>query len=487
MKTKTFQILTVCNINLCKSTLLIFIFSGIVCFAFSQRITATSVNSPSGTITKTITYDPMGGLNCASYNAANPGLARISLFTELGDGNYILDNCSGTNTYTVAAGSQVSVTAKASGIYDDGGGRPKLLSLVISGADGSSKPIDAKLSAGENIKLTPNVSSVVAGDTMTFAIGYRPNYGSGTIALVYNNGRQIFTAPASVQCKNDAGSNVSFPFYRRYRNETLISNIPQSLIDMIRPYQNITAFNLNANNDSSSKNIFVTLVPSNLTPWTGTTSLKAILIQGHDTSYSQPVTLDLRASHDPNNMIVDPACMRPSDNSDIVYTVNFQNEGNLVEDNITLDVFLPKEVEVTNFECELAGIRILRLGDPDLLVLPRDAATGMQRFVIHNAHLRGTHENSVDINSTMGKLTITARVLPAFSNAATEKTLVAHTDVFFGAQPAVTTNTADIKLSGDCTEIGCKCDNKCTYLYIIIFVLLLLLLFALMRIWRRRN
>ncbi len=469
MKTKISKASTSATKYLYKSIFLIVTFICIACFVFAQRI-VTNPPIAGGNLTTTISYNLTSGdypLLCASASSAAPGTPRISLFLEFGDGNYSIDQCSVAKTY-LAGGSRTNIIADATAFYDNGGGRPtRLLYVLAQGVNTNSASMDTRLNEDENIKITPNVWSVAAGDEMTFAIGYRPIGRKGNIVLLYNDAAQgdIFNVAQSSDTYpyTNSGGTQSISFFRKYRGESLVATTGYSALQGNYNNRIVIEYTTDSSIYSNpARNIFITLSPVNSfgnIPYNTITHLKAILIAENGNTSQNTIELKTTDTHDPNYMFVNPTCveMRDTANAAITYSVYFQNEGNKIANEITINTFLPREVKVEDYACELGGNRWLFRNNPDLRATPPDPVTGMQKFIIKNAHLRGLDEDThPDGNLTQGRLILYTKVLPVYIYSHAERTLRAHAEIIFEKNPPVKTNDVITNLKNECVQ--CKSE-----------------------------
>ena len=127
------------------------------------------------------------GSNTISY--ANPATAT---FVELGDGNFSFDE---NFNHTYSGGSLIyPISYKATAVYDDDPRPPRHKMDMPAGVNLTTGPahnltMHGILDDKQHIKLTPNINSVLAKDTMIFIITYKLDLNSegAYIKFAYNN------------------------------------------------------------------------------------------------------------------------------------------------------------------------------------------------------------------------------------------------------------------------------------------------------------
>jgi hypothetical protein len=297
----------------------------------------------------------------------------LATYIEFGDGTYSLNDI-GTHTYK-SNSLFYPVLTKCSVIYDDGK-RPPPLTLTadarVASVRGPEPPAEGVmdstvLASGKYIKITPNIGSVVPGDTMIFVLTYKLNEnlvsaaGKLAIRFHYNNGEHMFTVlndPNSLVIRDQfsiANGVPSVPCVRRFNGET-ISDKPRSRAAE-QDFRNKNGYwNMleikGLPVDNKEHNLFITLVPNQeftkLTGYEGIAlnpqkpiQLFAEMIpensQGEVIKTSELTdkgvfdTLSLPAfakSHDPNYVIISPDCLLfPKKGKLLNVYVHCENEG----------------------------------------------------------------------------------------------------------------------------------------------------------------
>ena len=331
-----------------------------------------------------------------------------SLFIETGNGRYfkIPGNLGGTvyptidgtvsttNSYPypfkIDANSKAFATV--SGWYDTTRRPPREVAFAAQNPGGTMLSNQTNLSNKARIGIDPCVNVIVPGDTMTFALTYKPYNVSGSNSLVtfyynktydggnifgeindqttnffYNPGQETPDAVKAIRSVIQvAGNLIQVPVYTSIPT-TLPQSVQQSLGTAFAGsgYSKALYFLIPSNFDQTEKNIFLTLVPTknissyNPAPTPGVSTSTQVLagIYRYDNNgvmdpQNIPFTLGINLlARDPNGITVSPQCLENPFGSNpynrpIPITLNFKNTGGAPARDVITTVTIPDGIQI---------------------------------------------------------------------------------------------------------------------------------------------
>jgi uncharacterized repeat protein (TIGR01451 family) len=425
-------------------------------------------------------------INIDNTNAAasvgsitNNKTPRNIVWIEYGDGQFSMDPQRAHYFYNNPNSNCNLFYIKSTGIYAKGGKPPKQAAKKIPAKNLNNKAVKG-LSVfaedeSEDVKITPSVPDIVAGDTMVYALSYRKpaTAPSGNYKLIFfynKDGQKIFkkVLPEKTYMVRDGNEKMPLPFLRTHNKESLTA--PTSL-----PAKNYVALKsdfdksdylvMNVNiTDNEAHTIFVTMVPLENTKQANKqiTSLDLLLVDPDNNikkaGYAAK-TLGKLAPHDPNWQEAIPTCLvLPKRNQEINYQIHFQNIGAGPATKVVVKTAIPSgllasEVIVTNWA--IGGI----MNNPkySLNVDKSRADSIVFEFLINpNATdkiLYGTYGLSdAPVNpKTMGDIYFKCYAKPTVPNI-----IKSGTSIYFDTNEAVQTNETKVEF-----KKCCDCENDC--------------------------
>ncbi len=327
------------------------IFIAVAVYPCSEMFSQQILISPSGSdynISANIPTHPRIFVSPpASTSSNNPNIVENSwtpspddpgtvLLMEYGDGTFSFSN-SELHNYNNSV-HKYGVFMKTTGIYDRDKRPPRAsinqhptFTTLYSSANSSQRfPVSSYarssmlkplLGDTSNILVQPNISSLVAGDTMIFILTYKveEKYAGRKINFYYNNNDFFIPLRGGEEIKDD---NMTVPFIRFFGDEEFEYKNSE------REYLNHIVIN-NLLNDGAEHNIFITLVPKEDLKAQDLPSLKEskgeeVLDENKLTANIQADLVDengntvgtsknelevLENSHDPNYIRILPKCL----------------------------------------------------------------------------------------------------------------------------------------------------------------------------------
>jgi hypothetical protein len=290
------------------------------------------------------------------------GTPATSVFVEFGDGTFSFLPNGDHDFYPASING--NLTVKTARIYGGGGPPPKFQSYQVgamkSPALGTLYSPMGILKSLEKIAITPNIGSVVANDTMIFALTYKllPEESGKTLLFLYNdNGLDAFEK-VSIGDLMDIDPSILQPytFVRTYTGETETVINPSTPVESVRDinkqYTDALAFS-NLKADSLEHNIFITLIPKEglVARDLSETNVKAYLVEEQkgeiDTASASANLPIFNLSHDPNYITVKPLCLTlPKAGKKLEYHVHFQNTGPGAASEVRVAVKIPGNVNI---------------------------------------------------------------------------------------------------------------------------------------------
>ncbi len=300
-----------------------------------------------------------------------------TVFIETGDGRYFKsDHIDATiaRTFYYSYNHQINAGSKAiatiSSYYDTTPRPPRNVSISVRNEN--SDPASPQTEFTNNpslsysrVNIDPCVDWVVAGDTMTVALSYKPYTASDNIiAFFYNKTEAAGDIFSIINNKdldfNDGKHTKSIRIHNRetiyYDESSLPTGLPQDVLNLLtvanHGYTNAVYFFSDGNSDEFVKNIFLTLAPfkSGERYQGNSTSLAALLIKYNNTELldqTQLLVKDLRVdlvARDPNGIDAGPECLNSPFDQKIPIKIFFRNDGTGDAKDVIADLQLPKGI-----------------------------------------------------------------------------------------------------------------------------------------------
>lgn len=367
---------------------------------------------------------------------------REAYWCEIGDGAFTKDG----NLFARSNRNMYSPLMLTAILYDTT--KDGFAQFASSDFQNSSETLNSdntpELCEASPVIITPNIESVVPGDTMVFAVSYRiPSAPAGA------NYKLVFFYHNSVFDQIDGNPDISvggtlFPAIRFTHGESLISpgSLADDIIEAIQTesggYTTYIVFNVFLDT-FTEKNIFITLRPSELVPTGSAAAVKAVLLRsegdedGGGSGYvtvGQAETPDMFVdkAHDPNYITQDPHCIITSkNNTTLNYRVHFQNDGAGVADMIVVRVGLPAGTRFTDltFDKALIGNQIQQI------TVEQGAAPDSVIFSFNNIHLTGAKNNPNGYSdpNTMGDIFFAVK-----TNSSLADTIYSQAAIYFHSE-----------------------------------------------------
>ncbi len=445
---------------------------------------------------------------------------KALIWVETGDGNF---STIPTISINNGRGQTRTLFAMAALLYDTTKGRDfatsrfMQLNKLLAPRSGVVQP--SLLTEGQQIRLTPNVYSMVPGDTMSIAFTYRlpqnalskePQY--YIVFLNKYNGRIApISQPAFTSPRFSGGTAI--PSFRPYKGESVVTNGTTFNIPGFSSYNQVAAYAIPLRNMQQEINFFQSLaVPTGqaINDATPADSLFAVLAEKTEDGYRAVASdaignVRLRLSHDPNNLLQNPdSCINlPKKEMNVNYQVNFQNIGEGNADKVKILIHLPKgykenslQISAVNF----AGKEFLPAAFGSIFTSSYDALNKVYTFSLKPSDATLLLLGSYDAGSrfltdsrTMGYVKFSATLKEDMPD-----TVSTFADIYFHSKERVnpdqwelpvTTNTTKLYFSkdckcpdGNCGQTDCyKILGLCWWWWVLILLILLLI------IWRVRK
>lgn len=422
-----------------------------------------------------VTLDNRTSMMSAPGNNKSP---RKVVWIEYGDGQFTTSPETEHFFYRNTKTTFPFMLVKATGIYDQGGKPPKHSTKPVSSLLGD------KMSPGnivfdntnEDVRITPNVFDVMAGDTMMVALTYRKpaNAPRGLYRLLFfYNSKGIIFEPINPDgrypLRNEEGQRIAVPYVRTHNGELAVApdRLPQPAYEQYRDRfrsSGYLVFNIELNDDNEH-HIFLTMVPRH--DLKGGENYKAdmdAILLPPDNSPPKAFNHSSRllgslASHDPNWQEVFPKCIvLPKANQEMKHHVHFQNTGAGPAKRVKVKTAYPtglagNDITVTGWA--IGGVR----NNPNYqLNIDRSSADSIVFEFIYNPAntgkvLYGAAElPDAPVNAkTMGDIYFTCKAKPGTPN-----TMNSGTSIYFDDNEAVKTEEAKVEF-----KKCCDCDKDC--------------------------
>jgi uncharacterized repeat protein (TIGR01451 family) len=419
-------------------------------------------------------------LNNSTSNISKPGnkSPREIVWVEYGDGQFTTSPETEHLFFQNSSSLCDFMIVKSTGIYAKGGRPPKQTVKQIPAKNKSTKLITGNsvfYNNEEDVRITPNVLDISAGDTMLYALSYRKprNAANGLYKLIffYNTNNTTIYEPIKVHGNykvNDGYKNLMVPYIRTHHGEQLIkpNELPENIFNNYNQdfkQSGYLIFTVNINDDAE-RNIFLTMVPRANLPENANVkaSLNLILIPPDNKiqkyNFNSRMLSNL-ASHDPNWEEVFPKCIvLPKKNQELKYQVHFQNTGLGPAKKVIVKTAIPsglsaREIEVTNWS--IGGVE----NNPNYhLNINRETKDSIVfEFVYDAKNTKIVLYGAVDLPDapvnpkTMGDIYFRCNVHPGVPDV-----INSGTSIYFDDNEAVQTNDTKVEF-----KKCCDCEKDC--------------------------
>jgi len=382
-------------------------------------------------------------------------------YYEFGDGTYLKH---GLTNFDMAlyntANTSVKVVYKTYKIYD-GSGPPPLRSLdhnygttanrtavnTIGRTEMDDSVFELDISTPRNEIITNEENVII----LSIKKPTTPNLWSGDVYLFFNRTtskeeRRSFANFFSTYTKNG----------QKYRTKVNVTNFVEGSTantqdeNIDKNYKSFVKFTFSNITDTNQKNIFLNLKTLGINSQIDNqTRIKGLLIAGN---INEPRTLNLnvRRSHDPNQITVKPTCVncKTLNNKLLTYTVEFQNLGDGTTNAITANVKTPNDVDlstINNVSVETSNFQNSSYskcsGSSTSNCWKYEIVNANElKFIFFNAQLLGSSDPAVDnFSRTTGSFTYTLRLN---NNINCSETLNSQAFIKFDNNPITKTNVA---------------------------------------------